>query len=282
VPEHPDDDADPRSDQATDDRPGGAELPAEVLAARQAADAVAQRLGPPIDAQIEAVLANCRVALDALAAQHAYLADQSDLDLDGDTRWAARWQLAAAAIAYAHALVDLSARGYVDPALPVSRTLHEALGVLGVVNDEAEQTILTRWMEDRKVEPEKIRAAAQRQAKRVIQEAATQAVDLGSAGVKESMGQMYSLLSDVSHVRRAGVRGMVSTPLRQAVYGRHPDPMKRAAGGVSTVLSIEATIIGVGDVLASFYGGPYYERVIKPIQGDLKQNAEQLMAVTGG
>jgi hypothetical protein len=281
MPEHSAGNADPRPHEATDDRPGEAELSADVLAARQAADVKAEYLGPPIDAQIEAALANCRIALDALAAQHAYLADHSDLDLDGDTRWAARWQLAAAAIGYAHALVDLSARGYVDSTLPVSRTLHEALGVLGVVNNEAEQTILTRWLEDREVMPKKVRAAAERQAKRVTEEAAAQGVDLGSAGVKEPIEQMYSLLSDVSHIRRSGVRGMVSTQLRQAVYGRHPDPIKRAAGVASTVLSIEATIIGVGDVLAAFYGAPYYERVIKPIQQGLMQSAAQLMAVTG-
>jgi hypothetical protein len=130
---------------------------------------------------------------------HAYLADHSVLDLDGGTRWAARWQLATAAIAYAHALVDLSARGYVEAALPVSRTLHEALGVLGVINDDAEQTILTRWLEDREVVPKKVRAAAERQAQRALEEAAAQGVDLAGAGVKQPMEQMYSLLSDVTH-----------------------------------------------------------------------------------
>jgi hypothetical protein len=147
------DDSDPGTDETTDDRPGEAELSADVIAARRAADAQAKNLGAAIDAQIEVVLANCRIALDALATKHAYLADHSDLDLDGGTRWAARWQLAAAAIAYANALVDLSARGYVDVALPVSRSLHEALGVLGVINDDAEQTILARWLANARSSP---------------------------------------------------------------------------------------------------------------------------------
>ena len=278
--EHSADDAGPRPDETTDDRPGEAELSANVIAARRAADAHAEHIGAAIDALIEVVLANCRIALDALGAQHAFLADHSDLDLDGGTRWAARWQLAAAAIAYAHALVDLSARGYVDAALPVSRTLYEALGVLGVINDDAEQTILTRWLEDREVEPKKVRAAAERQAERALDEVAAQGADLVGAGVKQSIEQMYSLHSDVSHIRRSGVVGMVSKQLRQAVYGPHPDPMQRAAGVASTVLSIEATIIGVGDALSAFYGGPYYQQVIMPIQRGLMQSAAQLMAVT--
>jgi hypothetical protein len=274
------DDADPGPDETTDDRPGEAELSADVIAARCAADAHAEHIGAEIDAQIEVVLANCRIALDALAAQHAYLADHSDLELDGGTRWAARWQLAAAAIAYAHALVDLSARGYVDAALPVSRTLHEALGVLGVINDDAEQTILTRWLEDREVVPKKVQAAAERQAKRALEDAPAQGVDLGGVGVKQPMEQIYSLLSDVSHIRRSGVVGMVRKQLRQAVYGPHPDSMQRAAGVASTVLSIEATIIGVGEALSAFYGGPYYRQVIMPIQHGLMQSAAQLMAIT--
>jgi hypothetical protein len=183
------DDDDPGPDETTDDRPGEAELSADVIAARCTADAHPEQIGAAIDAQIEVMLANCRIALDALVDQHAYLADHGDLDLDGGTRWTARWQLAAAAIVYANALVDLSARGYVDAALPVSRTLHEALGVLGVINDDAEQTILTRWLEDREVTPKKVRAAAERQAKRALEEAAAQCVDLAGTGVKQSMEQ---------------------------------------------------------------------------------------------
>jgi hypothetical protein len=274
------DDAARGTDETTDDRPREAELPADVIAARRTADAQAEHLGAAIDAQIEVVLASCRIALDALATKHAYLADHSDLDLDGGTRWAARWKLAAAAIAYANALVDLSARGYVDAALPVSRTLHEALGVLGVINDDSEQTILTSWLEDREVEPKKVRAAAERQARRALEEAAAQGVELAGAGIKQPMEQMYSLLSDVSHIRRSGVVGMVSKQLRQAVYGPHPDPMQRAAGVASTALSIEATIIGVGEALSAFYGGPYYQQAIMPIQDGLMQSAAQLMAIT--
>ena len=219
---------------------------------------------------------------DALAVQHAHLADHSDLDLDGDTRWAARWQLAGVAIGYAHALVDLSQRGHVDSALPISRSLHEALGVLAVVNDDAEETILRRWLDDCEVQPKKVRAAAERQAQRIADEAVAEGVDLDVAGVSAPMEQIYATLSDVSHVRRSGLRGMVSLPLRRAIYGRRPDPLQRAAGAASTVLSVETTIICVGDVLAAFYGGPYYQQVIKPIQNGLMESAAQLMGLTGG
>jgi len=280
MPQHQSDDAELRPARPIDDRPRKAELPAGVVAARQAADAQAKVVGPSIDAHVEAVLQNCRIALDALAAQHAYVADHSDMELDGVTRWAARWQLGGAAIAYAHALVDLSAQGHVDSALPVSRTLHEALGILEVVNDEAEQTILDRWLEDREVQPNKVRAAAERQAKQVAEEASAQGIDLEVTGLKEQMEHMYSVLSDVSHIRRSGLRGMISSRLRRAVYGRHPDPVQLAAGAASTVLSVEATIMGVGDSLASFYGGPYYREVIKPIQDGLMKSATQLMVLT--
>ena len=275
-------DPEPAPANPPDDRPNEVDLPPEVVAKRETADAQAEAIGSSIDAHREAVLTNCSIALDALAVQHAHLADHSDLELEGDTRWAARWQLAGAAIAYAHALVDLSHRGHVDSALPVSRSLHEALGVLAVVNDDAEETILRRWLNDCEVQPKKVRAAVERQAQRIAEEAAAQGVDLDLAGVSASMKEMYATLSDVSHIRRSGLRGMMSSSLRRAIYGRHADPLQRAAGAASTVLSVEATIIGVGDVLAAFYGGPYYQQVIKPIQNGLMESAAQLMALTGG
>ena len=264
-----------------DDRPAETEPTPSVIAAREAADVVAERIGADIDPTLDAVLENCRIALRALAAQHAHLADHSDLDLEGDTRWAARWWLAGAALAYANALVDLSGRGYVDPTLPVSRALYEALGVLGVVNDDSEQTILARWLEDREVQPKKVRAAAERQAKRTTEEAAARGIELDVGDISEQMEQIYGVLSDVSHVRRSGLRGMVSVPLRRAIYGAHPDPFARAHGAASTVLAVEATVLGVGDALATFYGGPYYADVIKPIQDGLMGSAAQLMAFTG-
>jgi hypothetical protein len=262
-----------------DDRPAEKEPTPSFIAAREEADAVADRIGADVHPSIDVVLENCRIALRALAAQHAHLADHSDLDLEGDTRWAARWRLAGAALAYANALVDLSGRGYVDAALPVSRALYEALGVLGVVNDDSEQTILARWLEDREVQPKKVRAAAERQAKRTSEEAAARGIELDVADIREQMEQIYGVLSDVSHVRRSGLRGMVSVPLRRAIYDAHPDPFARAHGAVSTVLAVEATVLGVGDALAAFYGGPYYAEVIKPIQDGLMESAAQLMAL---
>ena len=255
MPSH--DDANRTPAEPVDDRPGETDLSPEVIAMREAADAEAQRLGPHLDAHIEAVLQNCRIALDALAEHHAQLADRTDLDLQGDTRWAARWQLSGAAIAYVHALVDLSDRGHVDSALPMSRTLYEALEVLGVINDDAgDRTILNGWLEDREIEPKKVRAAAERQAQRVAEEAAAQGIDLGVTGLAEAMKQMYAL-SPTSAPYRSGLRGMVRPTLRRAVYGPHSDPVERAGGAASTVLAVEATIMGVGDTLAAFYGGPY-------------------------
>jgi hypothetical protein len=105
-------------------------------------------------------------------------------------------------------------------------------------------------------------------------------VELDVVDISSQMEQIYSVLSDVSHVRRSGLRGMVSVSLRRAIYRAHPDPLARAHAAVSTVLAVEATILGVGDALAAFYGGPYYGQVIKPIQDGLMASAGQLIALT--
>jgi hypothetical protein len=266
--------------EPVDGRPAETALAPDVADAREAADAIAAFAGPALDPTLEAVLDNCRIALKALADQHAVLADRSDMNLNGDNRWAARWRLAAAAIAYANALVDLTDGGYGDTALPMSRALYEALGVLGVVNDTAEQTVLDHWLEDREIQPKKVRAAAERQAKRIAEDAAEHGVELDVEDIRAQMEQIYRVLSDVSHARRSGLRGMVSVPLRRAIYREHPDPFARAHAAVSTVLAVEATILGVGDALAAFYGGPYYAQVIKPIKDGLMASTAQLIALT--
>lgn len=265
--------------EAVDDRPVEVELDADVIAARQEADVLAGITGSLLQPTLQAVLENCRIALKALADQHAYLADHLDMDLDGDTRWAARWRLSAAAIAYANALVDLTDGGYGDIALPTSRALYEALGVLGVINDDREQAILDRWLEDREIQPKKVRAAAERQAKRTAEEAAEHGVELDLQDISGAMEQIYGILSDVSHARRSGLRGIVSTSLRQATYREHSDPLQRAHAAVSTILAVEATILGVGDALAAFYGRPFFAQVIKPIQDGLMKSAAQLVAL---
>jgi len=285
-----------------------------VAAAREAADALAAITGPALEPTLKAVLENCRIALKALADQHAHLADRSAMDLDGDTRWATRWRLAAAAIAYANALVDLTDGGYVDSALPTQRALYEAVGVLGVVNGDAEQTILDHWLEDREVQPKKVRAAAERRAKRsrmfkwaghrrhrvqlhgrgwsdppsnffattkrITEEAAEHGVEPHVIDVSAQMEQIYSVLSDVSHVRRSGCAAWPACPCAARCTARIQTQSHARTPPVSTVLAVEATILGVGDALAAFYGGPYYAQIIKPIQDGLMASARQQIALT--
>ncbi len=85
--------------------------------------------------------------------------------------------------------------------------------------------------------------------------------------ISAQMEQIYSVLSDVSHVRRSGLRGMVSVPLRRAVYRAHPDQVARAHATVSTVPAVEATVLGVGDALAAFFGDRSYAQIIKADPG---------------
>jgi hypothetical protein len=70
--------------ESSDDRPAAAALLPEVVARRKQVDEQARRIGPSIDAHIAEVMQSCRIALEALASQHAYSGDNSDLDLDGE------------------------------------------------------------------------------------------------------------------------------------------------------------------------------------------------------
>lgn len=269
----------PGGEPPPDDRPNVTGPSGQALQMRSAQDAVAAKFGGPIDAQIAPVLENCRRALGTLAELHADLATRSDMELDGETRWSARWQLSGAAIGYARTHVELAALGFVDHCVPTWRTVHETLGVLSVVNDVSEPTILDRWLRDSQVEPKKMRSAMERQALRTQEAAKSAGVVVDLSGLRKLMEQLYGPLSDVSHARRSGVRAFFDTGARRAVYGPHPDPRERIAGAVAAVLVVESTIIGVGDALASFYGGLFFAEHARPLQDGLMSSAAQLLAL---
>ena len=261
-----------------DDRPAEKELAPDVAAARDAADALAAITGPALEPTLEAVLENCRIALKALAHQHARLADRSDMDLDGDTRWATRWRLAAAAIAYANALVDLTDGGYVDSALPTQRALYEAVGVLGVVNDDAEQTIFDHWLEPRGT-AEEGPGAAERQAKRINKEVVEHGVELDVLDISAQMEQIYSVLRREPRPPLGAARHGQRAPAPRGLP-RASRPGRTRARHRLHRLGRRGHHPGVGDALAAFYGGRYYAQIIKPIQDGLMASAAQLIALT--
>lgn len=81
------------------------QLPDEVAALRQIADAHAAELDAAIQPLIERHIAVYQSAVDALIETHRALADETDMEMAAPTRWAATWEMSGRCLAISNALL---------------------------------------------------------------------------------------------------------------------------------------------------------------------------------
>jgi hypothetical protein len=120
-------------------------------AARDAADQ------PRLEQPIAAHVAERRIALDALATAHQELADKCDLNLTGNTRPAAVWQMAGRCLGIARALICLVEQGFTAEMLHLGRAPHEATRLLSALGDREEDALLLQWLAGEYVSPGAVR-----------------------------------------------------------------------------------------------------------------------------
>jgi hypothetical protein len=203
------------------------------------------------------------MALNSLAAAHQQLADESDLDLTGDTRWAAVWQMMGRCLGIARAMVELLSLGYTAEVLHLGRALHEGTRLLDALGDEEEDALLRKWLAGRYVSPTEVRKAEQRYEARLA--AAMVAEGRPELARTERLTRrIHRRLSEAAHHQRPAVHGDVAPMLRTMLQG--PDPSwERRATAVEVMLSVVGEAIdSVGGGLERFYGRPWYEENIKP------------------
>jgi hypothetical protein len=165
---------------------------------------------------IAAHVAARRTALDALANAHQALADESNLDLTGDTRPAAVWQMIGRCLGIARAMLDLLALGYMAEVLHLGRALHEAARLLAAIGDPEEDPLLRKWLAGKYVTPSEVRKAEQRYEERL----ATAMVAEGKADLPRTetlTRQIHRHLSQAAHHQRPAVQGDVAPLLRTNV-----------------------------------------------------------------
>ena len=243
------------------------ELPTEVMRARQEYAARATRAEEVLRPRVEAHISTCRMALDALDAQHQRVAGATDLDLVGDTRPAAIWQMAGRCIGLGRALLDLLRLGYCGETIVLARAIHECTRLLSVFGEQGEDELLRKWLadeDDEWVKPGEVRKAMERADERMAQAMREAGVDAIQSQVPQSR-TMYDYLSRAGHSRRVSVQDSVENDLRRMATGPHPNPVRRAAyvgwGGAV----IEEITLFVGEALAPFFGDGFYEKQIKSL-----------------
>jgi hypothetical protein len=253
------------------------ELSAEVLAAREEADAQSAQLAQIIDPRIEGHLVTYRTMLDTLIEAHRNIAETMDFDLGGRTRWAAIWDVSGRCLGLCNSLLTQLQGGFASEVVPTLRAIHEADLLLSVLTGPGEEGLLRQWLDDAHyVKEVTARNAAARIEKPLIALMKKEGIEL-LGDQTELGGQVYDILSKVAHNMRVGFAESVSVELRKFAYGPHPDPRQRAVHVEFSGQIVEEVTLLVGRAFATrFLGRQWYEETIKPLLAALEAVRQEM------
>lgn len=254
------------------------ELPAKVVAARAAKNSPAAEEVQRIGASLDTHLTTFTFVLDTLEADHQVVADQLDFELDGDTRYAAVWQLAGRCIGLGRAVVVLLRASFCAETLVVARTLHECTRLLEALEDvEDGDALLVRWLADNDrayVRPAEARLAERRAEKRHREDMIAGGLHPSGTSDKSSAdlsADLYDHLSWFGHNRRKATRGFVDVARHTMVRGPHRDPVVVASYVAYGGQAIEEMLLSVGYALSRFIGLNYLADRVFPLQDALRR-----------
>ena len=177
-----------------------------------------------VDTRISGHVATYGMAIRTVEQLHESIAERTDIDLIGDTRWAAVWQLAGRAIGFAQALLILANAGVGDDALPTARAMHEAVRLLEGVTNRHDRQLVTRWLaddDDRYVRPREARAAVEA-GEALVREMMIAAGEEPVANTRHLSDELYHRMSLVAHNRRRVLELVISPSLRRMARARTP------------------------------------------------------------
>jgi hypothetical protein len=257
------------SDESDDDlapRLQWGALPDDVRArreAQEAADVENSRIYKPL---IDKHLRIHRIALDFLSDNLQWIADQSDLDLVGNSRPAAIWQMSGRCIGIGRLMLDALEMGYTAEVLHLARAAHEASRLLMLFRIPEEGDLLRQWLADEKwVRPKVVRQAEERFEKRLADAMGEMGLE-ALPSTKELTEHIYGEHSEAAHHRRRWVQDAVFPDLRMIITGVTPYWRRRAGTVASMVAVVEEIVTQVGDGISYFYGPQWYEEKVKPLQ----------------
>jgi hypothetical protein len=213
---------------------------------------------------VEAHVTSHVIALDFLAQSHEWVADNLDLDLVGDTRPAAVWQMAGRCIGIARLILDALSLGYCGEVIHLARALHEADRLLWMFTVPEGTVQLRRWLAGEYVSPKQARAAAAGFEERL-------AKAMRDAGIPELRRmndltlEIYKQHSEAAHHRRRWAQDAVSPQLRTMIRGRTTRWERRAGTVVAMLAMVEESVATVGDALGGFFAPGWYAQGVMPL-----------------
>jgi len=243
-----------------------AELPAAVVHERgereRRNEAEQKEFEPRIDAHVHAH----RLALEHLASAHQAIADHIDLDLTGDTRHAAIWQMAGRCLGFGHQILDSLQLGYTVEVEVTARALHETTRLLGTFFAPGEDQLVRTWLKDKRaIKPSHTRKAEQRFDAGLSKALQEKGMPPFKGDREQKSRKIYALMSEGAHHRRSRTQVAVDPLTRTMTFGRSTRWRERARATGSWIQVVEESIIEVTAALALYVSDPgWYEDTAKP------------------
>ena len=238
-------------------------LPSEVVAARDEFAEINAQNAHLLETPIAVHLTAYRAALAELEKAHRIVADGTDLDLTGTTRWSALWLMSGRCIAQSRAVLHLLEGGFGNETPALLRQLQESLRLLDALAASGEDAVARKWLANKWVKPADAAAAVDRDHERIREDM----IRKGSrppANVTTGFDRAYGHLSEFAHNRRHRIIATVSSEQRMMPIGPHPDVRHRAA----TINEAEGVLLGtvttVGHALAMLLGPEWFTQRFNP------------------
>jgi hypothetical protein len=211
------------------------------------------------------------IALNFLDERLQWIADNTDLDLTGDTRHAAAWQMCGRIVGIARLMLDALRLGYTAELLHLARAVHEADRLLFVFQIPEEADLVKPWLADEVwVRPKATREAEDRFELRLA-EAMKKAGIPELRRTKEISEDIYEAHSEAAHHRRRWTQDAVFPDLRTMIRGNSDYWLRRVATVAAMLPVVEEAGTSVGDSLATFFfGADWFTTNIKPLQASFE------------
>ena len=232
---------------------------------RAIADAQAARFDAELNPRIEMHLAVYQEVVNTLIDVHRVLADNSDLEMGVDTRWAAMWVMSGRCLAIANVLLHDLRGGFASEAIGTLRALHEASQLLSALAFHEEVEVVRRWLAGDFIRPREVRDVQGRKQAVALQRMAEAGVEPEGGDLVELGRGIYGLLSEGSHHQRSVMAESMSPALRRFAYGPHPDARNRASQVGYAGELLEEVIMVVGDAFADLLGRDLYAQQVRPL-----------------
>src|SRR3954469_12535541 len=128
-------------------------VPRGVEAVRDRYDLLMRDLEEILQPRLEGHLLVLQQSVDALIELHVAIVDNSNLDLEAETRWIALWEVGGRCLALANLFLAELRLGYTAETVGTIRVLNEANLLLDAIAGDEDGRLVRRWLSGETVMP---------------------------------------------------------------------------------------------------------------------------------